>query len=887
MMLLIFLSFISASELLAKGVSASSLKLNGRLVDEDLTDHVYVRPIVRHPDTIDKNFNGIQDGLETMIQQVAKANADTLIPVVVTLFNPVSEIDLHCFTMLGGHVTNVYRYVTYGFAGVIPAAKITAFAEMEGGNLAVVEQDKPLRYHLDVSVALVRVRPLVWQTYGYLGSPNQSIAIIDSGIDDSHPDVGPYEDLNFSKKMIGWYDATPDGAVMPQDFGEHGTHVAGIAAGTGAANTLQGSGNIETTFTYILPPERHGPWVNGYVDYFDVMSPGIVKLNCSWDGGNDVLLVLSDPVGNEVKRTSGTSQPLILTYDTSGTSYPTGRYEVFVGNIEGSEGTPFSCIEIYPYQGLNDGYNLFTGMAPNSKLVGVKVFDNTGFGSISYLLDGMDWIIENKVQYHIVVASMSLGLVGGATNSTLDQKVDTLVKNGITTTISAGNDFPYNTIGSPGTAAYVITVAATNDENGITDYSSNGDASKNEYGLIKPDVAASGGTFQPAYGNKILSADSNDVDAAYTGYADRNADDYQQMAGTSMAAPHVAGLAALIAEAMGEWDWTLEEALKVKMLISMTSFETQNGEGTNLPTLDRGGKDSKEGYGRISADAAMEAATMNYSIGEFVSETFEDAPWEKKVWARQVLLSANTTYEFHLSVPSGADYDLYLYDGSPDAYGQPVILERSVNASTGFNEALCYTPTYSKTAYILTKWVSGSGMFNLTSTFERHDVALVSVEPSAVEVYSSRTVNITVVVKNNGNFTETFEVTTYHNGSAIETKNVTDLTPKANATLIFTWNTSDVSPGYYVISATAETVPYESDILNNTFTDSTIHIKIPGDVNGDRVVDLFDAATISAHWYPGPPIGPLGYDEESDINLDGRVDIFDAAIVSANWMKSE
>jgi parallel beta-helix repeat protein len=57
---------------------------------------------------------------------------------------------------------------------------------------------------------------------------------------------------------------------------------------------------------------------------------------------------------------------------------------------------------------------------------------------------------------------------------------------------------------------------------------------------------------------------------------------------------------------------------------------------------------------------------------------------------------------------------------------------------------------------------------------------------------------------------------------------------------------------------------------------------ILGDVNVDGIVDIFDIGYISAHWYPGPPEGPLGYDANSDINYDGVVDIFDIGICSAH-----
>ncbi|MFB0523499.1 MAG: dockerin type I domain-containing protein, partial [Candidatus Bathyarchaeia archaeon] len=63
-------------------------------------------------------------------------------------------------------------------------------------------------------------------------------------------------------------------------------------------------------------------------------------------------------------------------------------------------------------------------------------------------------------------------------------------------------------------------------------------------------------------------------------------------------------------------------------------------------------------------------------------------------------------------------------------------------------------------------------------------------------------------------------------------------------------------------------------------------IKILGDVNWDGIVDIFDIGYISAHWYPGPPVGPLGYDLSADVNGDGAVDIFDIGIVSSNWGES-
>lgn len=58
---------------------------------------------------------------------------------------------------------------------------------------------------------------------------------------------------------------------------------------------------------------------------------------------------------------------------------------------------------------------------------------------------------------------------------------------------------------------------------------------------------------------------------------------------------------------------------------------------------------------------------------------------------------------------------------------------------------------------------------------------------------------------------------------------------------------------------------------------------LSGDANGDGKINIFDIGVVSAHWYPGPPSGPLGYDLNADLRFDGSVDIFDVAQVSANW----
>ena len=105
-----------------------------------------------------------------------------------------------------------------------------------------------------------------------------------------------------------------------------------------------------------------------------------------------------------------------------------------------------------------------------------------------------------------------------------------------------------------------------------------------------------------------------------------------------------------------------------------------------------------------------------------------------------------------------------------------------------------------------------------------HNIAIISVTPSATEVYAGQTVNITVVIKNEGTITETFNLTAYYNATIIETKTVTNLTPNTQATVTFIWETANVTPDTYIITVIAQTVLGETEIADNTYIDGTIKI---------------------------------------------------------------
>jgi hypothetical protein len=109
-------------------------------------------------------------------------------------------------------------------------------------------------------------------------------------------------------------------------------------------------------------------------------------------------------------------------------------------------------------------------------------------------------------------------------------------------------------------------------------------------------------------------------------------------------------------------------------------------------------------------------------------------------------------------------------------------------------------------------------------TTQAHDVAVLNVVPYPRVVSVGQVVGISVTVKNKGNNTESFYVTTYYEHVVISKILVTDLVPSGELNLNFKWNTTGTLPNTYVISAVADTVEGETQTADNTFVDGTVTI---------------------------------------------------------------
>lgn len=190
----------------------------------------------------------------------------------------------------------------------------------------------------------------------------------------------------------------------------------------------------------------------------------------------------------------------------------------------------------------------YAGPAPGAHLIGVKVLDKLGSGSLDTVMEGVDWCINYNAgnpPEKIDIISMSLGSTAQPGEDLMVKAVEKAWAAGIVVVVAAGNEGPnYGTIASPGISQKVITVGALDDKNtvgrgddDVASFSSRG-AKDVKDELNKPDILAPG--------VNIISLRSPNSYLDKLQKSARVDNDYFVLSGTSMATPICAGICALI-----------------------------------------------------------------------------------------------------------------------------------------------------------------------------------------------------------------------------------------------------------------------------------------------------------------------------------------------------
>jgi len=436
--------------------------------------------------------------------------------------------------------------------------------------------------------------------------------------------------------------------------------VNGLLLGTVKAELFETISN----FPGVLMVEPYGK----VVFYGDVQTPAIKASNSSvypqgaWDlgvTGNGVNIAIVDTgIDNEHPGVDG---KFVAGYDAvcymhtdllrclaaaPGNREDDGSFDPDDGNQHGT-----ACSGMATSTGLlsNGEQTNFTGSAPDSKLVDVKIGSDVGAGPFeNYLteqevyesaMNGLRWVIDNKdtawpgvdnESHGIDIISLSWGITshenGGSDGTDMFSKIlDEAMLAGVTVSVAAGNDGPGNDgLSGMGASSLSITVGALDDKNtvdraddGIASYSSRGPRKDNEdgnpYNEMKPDVSAPGTNIIQAEACYTSGLCSNIFsDASENGYSGRGS-------GTSYATPAVSGVIALMIEANSELD-----PLEIREILRLTAERKEtlsplDGEGVEdgpwatYPELDPYWN-RHFGWGMVDAYEAVQSALINTDL---------------------------------------------------------------------------------------------------------------------------------------------------------------------------------------------------------------------------------------------------------------------------------
>ncbi|MHB1653122.1 MAG: S8 family peptidase [Desulfitobacteriaceae bacterium] len=276
-----------------------------------------------------------------------------------------------------------------------------------------------------------------------------------------------------------------------------------------------------------------------------------------------------------------------------------------------------------------------SGIAPEANLINVKLGDNQGNVSEIDLLLGLQWVYDFREKFNIKVVNLSVSSTESVSyiQSPLSAAVEQLWLNGVTVIVAAGNSKtnPNDINYPPANDPFVITVGSV-DGNGkssprnavLSTWSKHGKTSE---GIAKPNVTAPGADIISLLSerNAILATEHPQAVIA---------NNYLEMSGTSMAAPVVSGVAALMLEANPHLTPN-----QVKAILTKTSVPYKG-------MLDNAGViDAKEAIKLAKDEKQLAALTpIEYNVwplSKFMGDSGRSVDYTKASWGSLDWLKAS------------------------------------------------------------------------------------------------------------------------------------------------------------------------------------------------------------------------------------------------------
>ncbi|MGH2698343.1 MAG: S8 family peptidase [Actinomycetota bacterium] len=306
------------------------------------------------------------------------------------------------------------------------------------------------------------------------------------------------------------------------------------------------------------------------------------------------------------------------------------------------------------------------GVAKNVRLVAVRVLNCQGSGTNSGVIAGVDWVTGNHAAGQPAVANMSLG--GGA-NSALDNAVNNSISDGVSYAVAAGNDNRNACNYSPARVGAALTVGSSTSSDTRSSFSNYGSC----LDLFAP-------------GSSITSTWHTSNTATNT------------ISGTSMATPHVAGVAALYLQGSP----TASPSTVRNAIVNSAIPGALSGVGSGSPNLL---------LFSLFGTAPPPPPPSGCSLAESYNGSLSGSgDYDLHPGGTYFYSSRSGTHRGCLRGPSGADFDLYLYRWN--GFGWSVVARGETASSS---EDITYNGNAGYYLWEVYSY-SGSGSYNFGMT---------------------------------------------------------------------------------------------------------------------------------------------------------------------------
>jgi serine protease AprX len=313
----------------------------------------------------------------------------------------------------------------------------------------------------------------------------------------------------------------------------------------GVNKTRQSDFNIGVSFEAGCSDKLAPAYANNHEDFSYNRVSGVEALHQQGVTGKGVTVAVID---------SGLYEAPVLANDTQGNARIIGRYNAILDQSgeqvvdESGHGTHMTSIIAHSGKTLRNGKptGSYKGVAPDVNLVAVRILDREGFAHILEIVQGVQWVVDNRERLNIRVLNLSFSRNPGWPywEDPVNQAVMRAWHAGITVVAAAGNDGPEEgSIDSPGNLPYIITIGAvtdswtphTRDDDYIPDFSARGPT---DSGHIKPDLVTLGGHMTGVIAPQSAMALEQPEDTLRTGEF--------VSTGSSQAAAFASGVVALL-----------------------------------------------------------------------------------------------------------------------------------------------------------------------------------------------------------------------------------------------------------------------------------------------------------------------------------------------------